>query len=89
MTERVQRAIDWVKAHEDDAPTWGGVFDTKGIAGDRMYSVYARDNINIDACYDWGYIEVFGMTDEEFAEFRDEVEVDPLSMYEEDESDEE
>lgn len=85
MTERVQKAIDWVKTHEDDAPTYGGVFDTKGIIGDRMYSVYAQDNIMIDVCYDYGYIEVFGMTDDEFAEFRDAVEVDPMTAYEEDE----
>ena len=83
MTERVKKAVDWVI--ENDAPVYGGVFYTRNIACDPMETVYCEDGITIDACYYYGYIEVFGMTDEEFSEFCDAVEGDSENEYEEDE----
>lgn len=42
-------------------------FNTRNIAGDRMITVYeSSDGITVDYAPDWGYIEIFGITEEEF-----------------------
>ena len=64
MTERVQKIIKFFEEHDYD--TCGGVFDTRNIAGDRMYNIYNEDNVQIDICYDWEYVEIFGLLDSEF-----------------------
>lgn len=35
-----------------------------------METIYEKDGITIDICYDWDYFEVFGMTNEEFIDFK-------------------
>lgn len=42
------------------------VFNTRNIAGDYMVTVYCADDIQVDYCADWEYIEIFGLTEEEF-----------------------
>ena len=42
------------------------MFNTRNTVGDEMETIYDRDGITVDICYDWGYIEIFGLTDEEF-----------------------
>lgn len=62
MTERLQKAIDFMKN------TYGTeiqVFFTRNIVGDSMTNVYSEDGIDIDYCSNWWYLEVFGLTDEE------------------------
>lgn len=41
-------------------------FNTKNIVGDSMVTVYNEDGIIVDYCYYYSYIEIFGLTDEEF-----------------------
>ena len=41
-------------------------FTTNNIAGDCMKNIYNEDNISIDFCYKYNYIEIFGLTDEEY-----------------------
>ena len=41
-------------------------FDSRNITGDSMITVYDKDGIIVDYCYYWNYIEIFGLTDEEF-----------------------
>lgn len=45
-----------------------GIFDTRNIVGDDMDTLYDLDNLTIDICYGYAYFEVFGLTDNEFAE---------------------
>ena len=45
-----------------------GIFDTRNIVGDFMENIYESENLIIDICYGWAYFEVFGLTDNEFAE---------------------
>lgn len=45
-----------------------GLFRTRNTADDRMETIYKSDDLQIDICYDYGYFEVFGLTDEEFNE---------------------
>lgn len=42
------------------------MFNTRNIVGDTMHTVYHKDGIIVDICYDCGYIEIFGLTDAEF-----------------------
>ena len=45
-----------------------GIFDTRNIIGDDMYTIYDSDDLTIDICYRYAYFEVFGLTDNDFAE---------------------
>ena len=45
-----------------------GIFDTRNLVGDDMDTLYDSDDLTIDICYGWMYFEVFGLTDNEFAE---------------------
>ena len=41
-------------------------FNSRNIAGDKMTTVYLNDGIMVDYCYHWGYLEIFGLTEEEY-----------------------
>lgn len=47
-------------------------FNTRNIAGDSLYTVYEEDGITVEYCYYYEYIEIFGLTDEEFKDLVDE-----------------
>lgn len=47
------------------------VFNTRNLAGDAMYNVYTEDGIQVDECFEWGYIEIFGLAEEEFKSLLD------------------
>ena len=42
------------------------MFDSHGWAGDYMTTIYDDDDIFINYAPSWEYIEVFGLTDDEF-----------------------
>ena len=42
------------------------MFDTRNFVGDQMFTIYNEDGFVVDYCYEYGYIEVFGLSDEEF-----------------------
>lgn len=41
-------------------------FNTRNLLADNMGTVYDEDGIIVDYCYDYSYIEIFGLTDKEF-----------------------
>lgn len=47
-----------------------GLFNTRNLVGDSMSTIYDEDGLTIDVCYYYSYFEVFGLTDEEFAELK-------------------
>ena len=47
-------------------------FDTRNTEGDSMETIYTEDGITVDYCYYYGYIEIFGLTDEEYKELEKE-----------------
>ena len=47
-------------------------FNTRNIVGDSLYTVYEEDGITVEYCYYYEYIEIFGLTDEEFEDLVDE-----------------
>jgi len=44
------------------------VFNTRNILGDPMTNVYNEDEIQVDVCYRYDYVEIFGLTDDEWKE---------------------
>ena len=47
-------------------------FNTRNTAEDSMKTVYDEDGITVDWCYYYEYIEIFGLTEEEFEDLVDE-----------------
>ena len=45
-----------------------GIFNTRNILNDPMTTLYDKDGLQVDICYPERYFEVFGLTDDEFAE---------------------
>lgn len=41
-------------------------FNTRNIVGDKLTTVYKEDNITVDYCSFWDYIEIFGLTNKQF-----------------------
>lgn len=46
-------------------------FQTRNICGDFLITIYFEDNVLIDFCPDWEYIEIFGLTTEEWIKLKD------------------
>jgi len=46
-------------------------FDTRNIAGDLMTTVYDNDGITVDYCYHYEYLEIFGLSEEEYESLSD------------------
>ena len=42
------------------------MFDTRNWVGDSMCNIYNEDGIVVDYCYGYEYIEIFGLTNEQF-----------------------
>nr|DAV97315.1 MAG TPA: hypothetical protein [Caudoviricetes sp.] len=47
-------------------------FTTKNFVGDYMETIYNKDGIQVDYAPRYGYIEIFGLTDEEYEELEKE-----------------
>ena len=64
--KEVEKVKKIIKKNIKDASC--GIFDCRNFVGDPMETIYDEGGIIIDLCRDWGYFEVFGLTNEEFAE---------------------
>lgn len=42
------------------------VFDCESLVGDERECVYSENGIEVLVCYYWNYVEVLGISDEEF-----------------------
>lgn len=63
---RLDKAKEIIKGHYKAASS--GIFDCSNDSGDSVYIIYHDDEIEIDICYCYEYFEVFGLTDDEFAD---------------------
>ena len=66
MTKAVEKVKEIIKKNIEDASC--GIFNCRNIVGDPMETIYDEDGVKIDICRNWEYFEVFGLTNEEFAE---------------------
>lgn len=57
-------------------------FNTRNIYGDPMEEVYNEDGIIVDYCSSYGYVEIFGLTDEEFWDLIDDSGFSYLKTFE-------
>lgn len=42
------------------------IFNTRNVVGDSMKTIYKQNNIQVDYCEDYDYLEIFGLTQKEF-----------------------
>ena len=66
MTKAVEKVKEVIKNNIEDALY--GILDCRNIVGDPMETIYDEVGIRIEICRNWGYFEVFGLTDKEFLE---------------------
>lgn len=66
MTKAVEKAKAVIADNIEDALY--GIFDCRNIVGDPMETIYDEAGVRIELCRNYGYFEVFGLTDEEFSE---------------------
>ena len=62
---KLSKLIEFLK---DRFPDGIQAFSTKGIAGDRMVTIYYDGEVEVDYCPYYEYIEIFGLTKEQFEE---------------------
>lgn len=74
MTERVQHLIDFF-ADKDQWVPQCGIYNCRNTVGDEMTTIYSEpaEGVVVDACYPYDYIEVFGLSMDEFRDFRREM----------------
>ena len=64
----IEKVKEVIKNNIEDALF--GIFDCP-IACDPMETIYDNNGIRIEICYRYGYFEVFGLTDKEFADIEE------------------
>jgi hypothetical protein len=42
------------------------IFYTRNTAGDDMFTIYDKNNVKIDYCPYWEYIEIFGLNKDDY-----------------------
>lgn len=50
-------------------------FDSRNIVGDSMTTIYNCDGIIVDYCGGYEYLEIFGLTDEEYLSLKDILDI--------------
>lgn len=50
-------------------------FNTRNLVGDNMYTIYEENGITIDYCYNWNYVEIFGLSKKDFEDLKKERKV--------------
>lgn len=50
-------------------------FDSRNVAGDLMATIYEEDGITVDECHYYDYLEIFGLTEEEYLGLRDILDI--------------
>lgn len=69
MTERLKDLIKWSDAHMDQIPWRYGIFKCHGPGSDLRVCIYDKDGVELYACYGYKYVDVIGLTDEEFDDY--------------------
>ena len=66
MNKRKLKIDDLIVFLKKEFPKGIQMFSTRNIVGDFMINIYEEDGIYVDYCYQYEYIEIFGLTKEEF-----------------------
>ena len=73
MTEKVKKIKEFVEKEGYDGIQ---TFFTRNIVGDHMVTIYEDEDVTIDFCEGWYYLEIFGLTEEEQKELLENTELD-------------
>lgn len=63
MTDRVKKLVEFIK---EKNLVGMQTFNTRNIFGDGLFTIYNKDGITLDYCYYYGYLELFGLSDDEY-----------------------
>lgn len=58
---------------KEEFPEGIQMFRTRNFVGDPMVNIYDEDGIQVDYCHYYGYIEIFGLSAEEFETVMKEI----------------
>jgi len=72
LTERIEKVRAFIMAR---GIVGMQTFDTRNVVGDPMETIYDADGITIDCCWNRGYLEIFGLSNEEYRSLSDILEV--------------
>lgn len=68
MSDRIANLIAFLK---DNGYFGMQTFFTRNIMHDPMENIYDEDDVQVDLCYPYCYLEIFGLTSEEQRELYD------------------
>ena len=51
-------------------------FDNRNMAGDSMVTIYEEDGITVDYCPGYAYLEIFGLSNEEYHSLKDILDIE-------------
>lgn len=74
MTKK-EKVEEFLKEYFDEDELPISAFDTRNLVGDSMRTIYNENGIIIDYCYDWHYLEIFGLSKKDFADLKKEEEI--------------
>lgn len=66
--ERVNKIRAFIK---ERGLTGTQTFSSRNIVGDPMSNIYDADGVQIDYCYGYDYLEIFGLTSQEYQQLSD------------------
>lgn len=69
MINKLEKAKEIIKENYEDYDC--GIYNTRNLVGDDVGTLYNEDGLRIDACWNYSYFEVFGLSDEEFEELKE------------------
>ena len=64
-----KKVKELIKEYYEQA--WCGIYNTRNLVGDPMMTIFNGEYFTLDICFSWEYFEVFGATEEEFAELKE------------------
>lgn len=70
METKIKDLIAFLK---DKYPNGAEMYNTRNLVGDILFTIYSKDGITVDECPKWEYIEIFGLTENEFDEVNKEI----------------
>lgn len=65
MQPRIKHLIQFFLDNPKELPECG-IYDCRSLIRDEVTTIYKCEGIQVDACYFWDYIEIFGLTADEF-----------------------
>lgn len=66
MTDKVKHLIEWFAKNQEEIPLHGGIYNCPNTVNDPTELIYSEGGVRVWACHYYDYIEILGLTDDEF-----------------------